>query len=310
MKSIGALAEEWTRGIPGKYAQIQAICAQLRDNYKLDRTAHAPEDCEFPVGHFLFETKRGADYQFATAATLLLRSLGFSTRVVSGFYASPEHYDPRKRHTAVHSADVHFWCEVYLGGGTWATVDPSPGYAVLGPPPGLWERVITSLNATGRWLLAKWIWVLSIITMAALIVVGRHFLLDQWMTFRWKWVPAKTVRGRVLQTARLMDRRLKYSGRSRPGNITLSRWLRQQSDLKPMLPSMTEFMQLSDWAAFGDSSSDDAHDPAETEACCQSIRRNLTLSGFWNQQLVVSATNSPISASPGSRGTLSKTPTT
>jgi hypothetical protein len=67
--------------------------------YAFDRSAHAPEDCPFPVGHFLFESKRGASYQFATAATMMLRSLGYSTRLVSGFYANPERFDVARKVT-------------------------------------------------------------------------------------------------------------------------------------------------------------------------------------------------------------------
>ncbi len=141
MADVRSLAEEWTQGVPHGYRQIEAICQQLRTNYTLDRSARVPEDSAFPVGQFLFKSKRGADYQFATAATLMLRSLGFSTRLVSGFYANPVRYDVRKRHTAVHSSDVHFWCEVFVGAGTWVTLEPTPGYEVLSPPPG---RVETS----------------------------------------------------------------------------------------------------------------------------------------------------------------------
>ena len=39
------------------------------------------------VEYFLFESRRGPDYLFATSAAVLLRSLGYQTRVVSGLYA-------------------------------------------------------------------------------------------------------------------------------------------------------------------------------------------------------------------------------
>ena len=160
MAEVRTLAEQWTQGIPEGYRKIEAICQRLRADYTLDRSARVPEDCAFPVGHFLFESKRGPDYQFATAATLMLRSLGFSTRLVSGFYASPERYDARKRHTAVHSSDVHFWCEVFVGAGTWVTLDPTPGYEVLSPPPGMWKRAVLLASHCVHWMLRHWLLVL------------------------------------------------------------------------------------------------------------------------------------------------------
>lgn len=152
MADVRSLAEKWTQGIPHGYQQVEAICQQLRMNYKVDRSADAPEECLFPVEHFLFESRRGPSYQFATAATLMLRSLGYSTRLVSGFYANPERFDVTKGHTPVNSADVHFWCEVYVAG-TWVTLEPTPGYEVLTPASGLLTRTMLMLADGLRWAL-------------------------------------------------------------------------------------------------------------------------------------------------------------
>ena len=75
MEDISTLAEEWTRGLPRGWRQVQAIADRLRLGYELDRRAKPPEDCEFPVHHFLFESRRGPDYLFATAAAMMLRSI-------------------------------------------------------------------------------------------------------------------------------------------------------------------------------------------------------------------------------------------
>jgi hypothetical protein len=275
--NVRALAEEWTRGIPGRYQQIQTICERLRETCVLDRDQHVAADSQFPVGEFLFESKRGPDYQFATAAALMLRSLGFSTRLVSGFYADPVRYDARKRCTAVHSSDVHFWLEVYLGGGTWATFEPSPGYDILAPPPGFWRRVWLTADSAGQWMRRHAI-VLGIgFTLCVLGLVKRQVLNDAIVTVMWSMRPARTVRGRVLQTARLIDRRLSCSGRPRPQHLTLIRWLRQQPDLNQLSPAMTEFMSLADWAAFAEVDSESEVEKSAAEACCRKISRDLTL---------------------------------
>ena len=127
MDEVRSLVESWVEDIPRGWSQIEEIQRRLRASYQRDRSAFASEDCAVPVLEFLFETRRGPDYQFATAAALMLRSIGYSSRVVSGFYADPDAYDVRSRHTPIHSDDVHFWTEVYLQGGVWATVEPTPG---------------------------------------------------------------------------------------------------------------------------------------------------------------------------------------
>ena len=185
------LAELWTQGILRPYQKIEAICQQLRENYTLDRSARVPDDCEFPVGHFLFESKRGPDYQFATAATLMLRSLGFSTRLVSGFYADPKRHDPRKQQTAVHSSDVHFWCEVYVGAETWVTLDPTPGYEVLSSPPGLLKRVTMLMLATAQRIMKHWVIASIILYTLSAAVVKRRMVADRCNLVLWRFALQK-----------------------------------------------------------------------------------------------------------------------
>ncbi len=277
---IQNLAEFWTQGIPNTYQKIEAVCQQLRANYTLDRSVRVPEDCEFPVGHFLFESKRGPDYQFATAATLMLRSLGFSTRLVSGFYADPKRHDARKQHTAVHSSDVHFWCEVYVGAGTWVTLDPTPGYDVLSPPPGLMKRVALLMRDAAHWVVKHWLIVLTISTVVFVAFIKRRMLADRCNFVMWRFARATTARGRVLQTARLLDHRLRLAGMPRPSGTTLTKWLRLQPELQTMSPVLAEFLSLADRAAYGNEQDANAVSLVVAEECSQRVQRELTLAGF------------------------------
>src|SRR5262249_51200795 len=103
------------------------------------------------VAEFLLHGGCGPDYLFASAAVVLLRSLGYPTRVVSGLYAAPGRYDPRTRHTPVTRDDVHFWAEVRLPTGRWIAVEPTPGYELM-PPARSWsERMAEALAAARRW---------------------------------------------------------------------------------------------------------------------------------------------------------------
>jgi len=277
ISAVRMLAEQWTQGIPVGYRKIEVVCQKLRANYTLDRAAHVPEDCAFPVGHFLFESKRGPDYQFATAATLMLRSLGFSTRLVSGFYASPERYDARKRHTPVYSSDVHFWCEVFVGAGTWVSLDPTPGYEVLSPPPGLMKRAMLMIGGAARWILRHWLFVLVIFAAASTAFVKRRLLVDQWNSVVWRIAPSKTPRGRVLQTVRLLDHRLRLAGLPRPSAMTLTKWLRQHSDLKSASVVTSEFLNLTDWANYGTDHDSQSVSLESIETCCRRISQDLAL---------------------------------
>ena len=298
MDDVQSLAQEWTRGIPQGYRQIEAICQQLRSNYTLDRSARVPEDSAFPVGHFLFESKRGAEYQFATAATLLLRSLGFSTRLVSGFYASPERYDARKRHTAVHSSDVHFWCEVYVGAGTWVTLDPTPGYEVLSPPPGLMQRTLSLIATSARWILDHCLIALLVSTAVLTAFVKRRLLADRWNSVLWEIAPAKTARGRVLQTVRSIDCRLRLAGQPRPTGMTLTKWLQQQPELNSAPQVLNEFLSLADWAAYGNQNAAHAVSFEAIERSCRRMRQEFTLGEFQRAVLSREGLRSAIQQSP------------
>ncbi|RLS40070.1 MAG: transglutaminase domain-containing protein [Planctomycetota bacterium] len=286
MAEVRSLAEKWTQGIPHGYRQIEAICQQLRTSYTVDRSAHAPEDCPFPVGHFLFESKRGASYHFATAATMMLRSLGYSTRLVSGFYANPERFDVAKGHTAVHSSDTHFWCEVYVGAGTWVTLEPTPGYEVLTPPPGLLRRTLMFAADCAQWMLRHWMFVSITSVVFVMAFINRYRLADLGSTQKWRLFPARSSRGRVIQTMRLLERRFRFAGLARPSGVTFTTWFRRQQpriETCPETPlAVNEFLQLADWAVYGVDDLKTAMIAAEVETACGKFIRLFTLEKLQN----------------------------
>lgn len=281
IRSVRELAEKWVEGLPRGWQQVEAVCEKLRTHYVLDRDAVPPTDCQFPIGDFLFRSRRGPDYQFAGAAAVLLRSLKYPTRLVSGFYADPKKYDSRHLHTAVHGADAHFWCEVNTGSGTWVTVEPSPGYEILCPPPGIWRRVMMLMVAAGELVLRYW-QVLSVLLLAlSAMFILRRQLLDGLWTFCWGLFPAATERDRVLQTVRLIDRRLKYFGMPRPDGVTFTWWLRSFPALRSAAPAIDEFAELANRAGFCPGAvSAGRLFPSESEKveqCCRQISAQLTI---------------------------------
>ena len=86
-------------------------------------TPAAPEGEDF-VAHFLTESRRGYCMHFASAATLMLRSLGVPARYVSGYVA-----DMRGGRAAVPDSNAHAWVEIYLDGYGWEPIEVTPAYA-------------------------------------------------------------------------------------------------------------------------------------------------------------------------------------
>lgn len=72
----------------------------------------------------LADPKRGAHCEFfASSAALLLRTIGVPTRYVTGYFAHEEEGPDR---IIVRQRDAHAWCEAWVGGKGWVTVEATP----------------------------------------------------------------------------------------------------------------------------------------------------------------------------------------
>ena len=251
-RQVRELAKRWTDDVASGWPQVQAIVSRLREHYVSDREARPPEDCQHTAAHFLLSARRGPDYQFASAAVVLLRSLGMSARVVSGFHVEPSRYDPRARHTPVLKNDVHFWAEVHAGGGNWIPLEPTPGYELLGPPPTLAEQAWRAVLAAGRFVVQNAL-ALSLLLMVVITgSVQRRRVADLIATVCWRLLPARDNRRFVLQTRRLLDARCRRAGLTRPRGVTPTRWLRRvaRHGEAAACAKLLSFARLAEWAAF------------------------------------------------------------
>ncbi|HEX6348042.1 MAG TPA: transglutaminaseTgpA domain-containing protein [Candidatus Dormibacteraeota bacterium] len=124
------LAAEAVAGAgPTRYEQVMALTTYLQTHYRYSlELGHVPGGRD-PVDWFLFDAKVGYCEQFATAETLMLRSLGIPARLATG-YATGD-YDPVLNQAVVRERDAHAWVEVYFPSRGWVPVDPSPGYSAL-----------------------------------------------------------------------------------------------------------------------------------------------------------------------------------
>lgn len=90
-------------------------------SYTLDLTGNPGKD---PLAHFLFETRAGHCEYFASAMTVMLRTLGIPAREVNGFL--PGEYNDLGGDYIVRASDAHSWVEAYFPENGWIVFDPTP----------------------------------------------------------------------------------------------------------------------------------------------------------------------------------------
>lgn len=270
-KSARALADRLAH-LPRGWAQIDAVLDHLRSHYQHDRDATIPPTCSDPIHHFLHQAQGGPSYQFVTAATLALRSLGYPTRVVSGFYASPDDYVARAGNTPIHADDVHFWIELRTITGDWITLDPTPGYLTEWYEP-TWLESIGVIAATlWRPLLAN-----PVISLAGMIVSiwmwwRRWWLRERLLTLWCLWGPRRSPERRLADTLQLLDLRSRLSGRARsPGDTPLS-WYGQSDE-----PECREFVLRLYEAIYGGAHHSAALGAAGVTRTCRTAVRATTV---------------------------------
>ncbi|HEV2415005.1 MAG TPA: transglutaminaseTgpA domain-containing protein [Candidatus Dormibacteraeota bacterium] len=124
-----ALARQIAANTTNEFDTVMAVTGYLQQHYTytLD-LPRVPEGVD-PVDWFLFGVKKGYCEQFATAETLMLRSLSIPARLATG-YATGD-YDPTLNQAVVRERDAHAWVEVWFPNHGWVPVDPTPGVSAL-----------------------------------------------------------------------------------------------------------------------------------------------------------------------------------
>ncbi len=128
-------------------AYAQRIAEYLANNMTYTLNPTLPEDVSeldtvSSVERFLFDTKDGYCVQYATSATLLLRTLGVPTRYVEGYIADSfvKNEDKSQEKIGnyicnVKDSNAHAWCEIYLENYGWLTTEvTTPYYSDLYDP--------------------------------------------------------------------------------------------------------------------------------------------------------------------------------
>ena len=120
---IPDLAKQVTERANSPYDKAEAIETFLRTRfgYTLSLAGKPGDD---PLANFLFVTRAGHCEYFASAMTILLRTLDIPAREVNGFL--PGEYNDLGGDYIVRASDAHSWVEVYFPGSGWVTFDPTP----------------------------------------------------------------------------------------------------------------------------------------------------------------------------------------
>jgi transglutaminase-like putative cysteine protease len=80
-----------------------------------------------PVDRFLFETRRGFCEHYASAFSVMMRSVGIPARIVLGYQGGE--VNPLGGHLIVRQSDAHAWTEVWLDELGWWRIDPTAAVA-------------------------------------------------------------------------------------------------------------------------------------------------------------------------------------
>lgn len=103
--------------------RLVSIETTMRDEWSLDPNTPGAGQQLALMERFLTETRRGTREQFATGFALLVRSLGFQSRVATGFEVPPE---LATTPIVLNSSQAQVWPEVLVEGVGWVRFDPTP----------------------------------------------------------------------------------------------------------------------------------------------------------------------------------------
>ncbi|MEW6712860.1 MAG: transglutaminaseTgpA domain-containing protein, partial [Candidatus Riflebacteria bacterium] len=103
--------------------RVQATIGYLQKNCMYSLYEKAALDVD-PALHFLFYSKAGSCEHFATAMTLLLRSMGIAARPVNGYTMGD--WNEQGGFFTIRQRHAHAWVEVFFPESGWVPFDPSP----------------------------------------------------------------------------------------------------------------------------------------------------------------------------------------
>jgi protein-glutamine gamma-glutamyltransferase len=240
-----ALAMRVTRDhSSNEFDLVMALTTYLQQNFQYtQQLGHVPAGRD-PVDWFLFDVKKGYCEQFATAAVLMLRSLGVPARLATGY--STGDYNPVLDQAIVREHDAHAWVEVWFPNHGWVPVDPSPGFSALAATqfPNHWAasgiaRLTPHLTIGGP--------IAALGSLGLLAAIPPAVVIGVLVTLLWAWARTRRRRKGASRMApgesellRLYDRMQRRLGRRRAPPETPLEYMRTSVVRAPLLEEVTD----------------------------------------------------------------------
>jgi len=119
-KDIITLAENLTRQTTQSLEKAAILERFFQTQFRYSLTSQHPGD---PMQSFILNHREGHCEYFASAMTLMLRTLKIPARMVTGFQIGE--FNPLGDYYTVRAKHAHAWVEVYAGSGMWVEFDPT-----------------------------------------------------------------------------------------------------------------------------------------------------------------------------------------
>jgi protein-glutamine gamma-glutamyltransferase len=120
---IPALASKISASSRNEYDKAASVERYLKTHYSYTLDLSGPR-VKDPLANFLFVRRSGHCEYFASAMTIMLRSIGIPARYVTGFL--PGEFNDVGGDYIIRESDAHAWVEVYFPSYGWITFDPTP----------------------------------------------------------------------------------------------------------------------------------------------------------------------------------------
>lgn len=139
VSELRRIARLWTVDAETDRERVERIVGTFQRDFRYSlRTTEFPG---LPGVLAFLAAREGSCTAYASACTLLLRTLGIPARIATGFLA--KEFDPDEGCYVVTTREGHAWVEVHFEGIGWVTYDPTPAEerdallaAALRPEPG------------------------------------------------------------------------------------------------------------------------------------------------------------------------------
>jgi hypothetical protein len=191
---------------------------QNRGRYSLESERTSDQD---PILDFLEHNTVGHCEYFASAFALMVRALGFPSRVIAGYRVAEE---SPFGYAIVRRSHAHAWAEVWVDN-RWRTFDPTPPAALAAhTSPGtpwlaaLWDQSRTSLAALDDWFASR----STFEILLSLLVLGALWTLERLRRSRGESLEEATTQQVMLEGLALLSKALEDRGLTRRQAETLS----------------------------------------------------------------------------------------